>query len=195
MHPPLPDDRLVYCRQLRSRSVGRLLPISRPGSADSCTSKRTTPLPPARNESSAQKPASAQIGGGPVTGGRRISDSDIRADPATRTALCKTDGYIRGSSQRLARRFVPDQRNCCWWSRDLRRKASLPSEADVLSVIAGTLTQAATAARWEPHGIGAHELAMHLPATSPAVKAAGNLSDYKPSVALPRRRGRMALAI
>ena len=29
-------------------------------------------------------------------------------------------------------------------------------EADVLSVIADTLTQAGTAARWEGHGIGAH---------------------------------------
>lgn len=42
-----------------------------------------------------------------------------------------------------------------------------------------TLTQAGTAARWERHGIGAQELAMHLLDTSAGVKSAtGNLSDY-----------------
>jgi hypothetical protein len=57
----------------------------------------------------------------------------------------------------------------------------------VLSVIADTLTQAGTAARWERHGISAQELAMHLLDTSAGVKSAtGNLSDY---------RRRMALAI
>jgi hypothetical protein len=45
-------------------------------------------------------------------------------------------------------------------------------EADVLSVIAYTLTQAGTAARWERHGIGAQELAMHLLDTSAGVKSA-----------------------
>jgi hypothetical protein len=38
----------------------------------------------------------------------------------------------------------------------------------VLSVIADTLTQAGTAARWERYGIGAQELAMHLLDTSAA---------------------------
>ena len=56
----------------------------------------------------------------------------------------------------------------------------------MLSVIADTLTQAGTAARWERHGISAQEL-MHLLDTSAGVKSAtGNLSDY---------RRRMALAI
>jgi AcrR family transcriptional regulator len=60
-------------------------------------------------------------------------------------------------------------------------------EADVISVIADTLTQAGTAARWERHGIGAQELARHLLDTSAGVKSTtGNLSDYK---------GRMGLAI
>ena len=60
-------------------------------------------------------------------------------------------------------------------------------EADVLSVIADILTQAGTAARWERHGIGAHELARQLLDTSAGVKSAtGDLSDY---------RRRMALAI
>ena len=41
-----------------------------------------------------------------------------------------------------------------------------------------TLTQAGTAARWERHGIGAQELAMHLLDTSVGIKSAtGNLSD------------------
>jgi len=75
----------------------------------------------------------------------------------------------------------------CWWSRDLRRKASR-FEADVLSVIADTLTQAGTAARWERHGIGAQELAMHLLDTSAGAKSAtGNLSDYKRRMALSIR--------
>ena len=57
----------------------------------------------------------------------------------------------------------------------------------MLLVIADTLTQASTAARWERHGISAQELAMHLLDTSAGVKSAtGNLSDY---------RRRMALAI
>ena len=61
-------------------------------------------------------------------------------------------------------------------------------EADVLSVIADTLTQAGTAARWEGHGIGAQELAMHLLDTSAGVKSAtGNLSDYKRRMALAIR--------
>jgi hypothetical protein len=61
-------------------------------------------------------------------------------------------------------------------------------EADVLSVIADTLTQAGTAARWERHGIGAQELAMHLLDTSAGVKSAtGNLSDYKRRMALAIR--------
>ena len=60
-------------------------------------------------------------------------------------------------------------------------------EADLVSVIADTLTRAGTAARWERHGIGARELAMHLLDTSAGAKSAtGNLSDY---------RRRMALAI
>jgi len=63
----------------------------------------------------------------------------------------------------------------------------------VLSVIADIPTQAGTAARWERHGIGAQELAMHLLDTSAGVKSAtGNLSDYKrrmePTVALVSRR-------
>jgi AcrR family transcriptional regulator len=61
-------------------------------------------------------------------------------------------------------------------------------EADVLSVIADTLTQAGTAARWQRHGIGARELAMHLLDTSAGAKAAaGNLSDYKQRMALAIR--------
>jgi hypothetical protein len=61
-------------------------------------------------------------------------------------------------------------------------------EADVLSVIADTLTQAGMAARWERHGIGARELAMHLLDTSNGVKSAtGNLSDYKRRMALSIR--------
>jgi len=61
-------------------------------------------------------------------------------------------------------------------------------EADVLSVIADTLTQAGTAARWERHGIGAQELAMHLLDTSAGAKSAtGNLSDYKRRMALSIR--------
>jgi hypothetical protein len=51
-----------------------------------------------------------------------------------------------------------------------------------------TLTQAGTAARWERHGIGAQELAMHLLDTSAGVKSAtGNLSDYKRRMALAIR--------
>ena len=61
-------------------------------------------------------------------------------------------------------------------------------EADVLSVIADTLTQAGTVARWERHGIGAQELAMHLLDASAGVKSAtGNLSDYKRRMALAIR--------
>jgi TetR/AcrR family transcriptional regulator len=61
-------------------------------------------------------------------------------------------------------------------------------EADLLSVIADTLTQAGTAARWKRHGIGAQELARHLLDTSAGVKAAaGNLSDYKRQMALAIR--------
>jgi AcrR family transcriptional regulator len=61
-------------------------------------------------------------------------------------------------------------------------------EADVLSVITDTLTQAGTAERWEPHGIGAQELAMHLLDTSAGAKsAAGNLSGYKRRMALAIR--------
>ncbi len=45
-------------------------------------------------------------------------------------------------------------------------------EADVLSVIAGILTQAGTAVRWERDGIGAHELAMHLLDISAGVRSA-----------------------
>jgi hypothetical protein len=53
-------------------------------------------------------------------------------------------------------------------------------EADALSVIADILTQAGMAARWERHGIGAQELAMHLLDTGAGVTSAtGNLSDYK----------------
>src|ERR1700733_7835012 len=49
-------------------------------------------------------------------------------------------------------------------------------EADVLSVIADSLTQSGTAARWERHGIGALELATHLLDTSVGAKSAtGNL--------------------
>ena len=66
--------------------------------------------------------------------------------------------------------------------------SEFPCEADVLSVIADTLTQAGTAARWERHGIGAQELAMHLLDTSAGVKSAiGNLSDYKRRMALALR--------
>jgi hypothetical protein len=51
-----------------------------------------------------------------------------------------------------------------------------------------TLTQAGPAARWERHGIGAQELAMHLLDTSAGVKSAtGNLSDYKRRMALAIR--------
>ena len=51
-----------------------------------------------------------------------------------------------------------------------------------------TLTQAGTAARWERHGIGAQELAMHLLDTSVGIKSAtGNLSDYKRRMALAIR--------
>ena len=58
---------------------------------------------------------------------------------------------------------------------------------DVTSVD-NTLTQAGTAARWERHGIGAQELAMHLLDTSAGVKSAtGNLSDYKRRMALAIR--------
>ena len=61
-------------------------------------------------------------------------------------------------------------------------------EANVLSVIADTLTRAGTAARWERHGIGALELAKHLLDTSAGIKSAtGNLSDYKRRVALSIR--------
>jgi hypothetical protein len=61
-------------------------------------------------------------------------------------------------------------------------------EADVLSVLADTLTQAGTAARWERHGIGAQELAMQLLDTSAGFKSAtGNLSDYKRRMALAIR--------
>ena len=61
-------------------------------------------------------------------------------------------------------------------------------EADVLSVIADTLTQAGTAARWERHGIGVQGLARHLLDTSAGVKSAtGNLSDYKRQMALAIR--------
>ena len=61
-------------------------------------------------------------------------------------------------------------------------------EADVRSVIADTLTQAGTAARWERHGIGAQELAMHLLDTSAGIKSAtGNLSEYKQRMALAIR--------
>ena len=61
-------------------------------------------------------------------------------------------------------------------------------EADVLSVIAGTLTQVGTATRWERHGIGAQELAMQLFDTSAGVKSAtGDLSDYKRRMALAIR--------
>src|SRR3984885_5728137 len=61
-------------------------------------------------------------------------------------------------------------------------------EADVVSVIADILTRAGTAARWETHGIGAQELAMHLLDTSAGVKSAtGNLSDYKRRIALAIR--------
>jgi hypothetical protein len=50
------------------------------------------------------------------------------------------------------------------------------------------LTPAGTAARWERHGIGAQELAMHLLDTSAGVKSAtGNLSDYKRRMALAIR--------
>jgi hypothetical protein len=58
----------------------------------------------------------------------------------------------------------------------------------VLSVIVDTLTRAGTAARWERHGIGAQELAMHHLDTSSGVKpATGNLSDYKRRMALAIR--------
>jgi hypothetical protein len=58
----------------------------------------------------------------------------------------------------------------------------------VLSVIADTLTEAGTAARWERYGIGTQELAMHLLDTSAGVKSAtGNLSDYKRRMALAIR--------
>ena len=61
-------------------------------------------------------------------------------------------------------------------------------KADVRSVIADTLTQAGTAARWERHGIGVQGLAMHLLDTSAGVKSAtGNLSDYKRRMALAIR--------
>ena len=51
-----------------------------------------------------------------------------------------------------------------------------------------TLTQAGRAARWERHGIGAQEMAMHLLDTSAGVKSAtGNLSDYKRRMALAIR--------
>ncbi|MGD0942151.1 MAG: helix-turn-helix domain-containing protein [Terracidiphilus sp.] len=61
-------------------------------------------------------------------------------------------------------------------------------EAGVRSVIADTLTQAGTAARWERHGIGAQELATHLLDTSAGVKSAtGDLSDYKRRMALAIR--------
>jgi AcrR family transcriptional regulator len=61
-------------------------------------------------------------------------------------------------------------------------------EADVRSVIADILTQAGTAARWERHGIGAQELALHLLDTSAGVKAAtGDMSDYKRRMALAIR--------
>jgi AcrR family transcriptional regulator len=61
-------------------------------------------------------------------------------------------------------------------------------ESDVLSVIADILTQAGTATRWERHGIGAQELALHLLDTSAGVKSAtGNLSDYKQRMALAIR--------
>jgi hypothetical protein len=50
------------------------------------------------------------------------------------------------------------------------------------------LDKAGTAARWERHGIGARELAMHLLDTSAGVKSpTGNLSDYKRRMALAIR--------
>jgi AcrR family transcriptional regulator len=61
-------------------------------------------------------------------------------------------------------------------------------EADVLSVLADTLTRAGIAAQWERHGIGAQELALHLLDTSAGIKAATeNLSDYKRRMALSIR--------
>jgi AcrR family transcriptional regulator len=61
-------------------------------------------------------------------------------------------------------------------------------EADVRSVIADILTQAGTAARWERHGIGTQELAMHLLDTSAGVKSAtGDMSDYKRRMAIAIR--------
>jgi AcrR family transcriptional regulator len=61
-------------------------------------------------------------------------------------------------------------------------------EADVRSVIAETLTQAGTAARWERRGIGAQELAIHLLDISAGVKSStGDLSDYKRRMALAIR--------
>jgi hypothetical protein len=64
----------------------------------------------------------------------------------------------------------------------------------LLSVIADTLTQAGTAARWERRGIGAQELAMHLLDTSAGVKSATeNLSNYKQRMALAGKRDRIAI--
>ena len=60
-------------------------------------------------------------------------------------------------------------------------------EADVLSVIADTLTRGGIAAQWERHGIGAQELAKHLIDTSTGIESATeDPFDY---------RRRMALAI
>jgi hypothetical protein len=78
-------------------------------------------------------------------------------------------------------------KSCPWPQVARSQEESIVSrfEADVVSVLADTLTQAGTAARWERDGIGAQELAMHLLDTSAGVKSAtGNLSDYKRRMAL-----------
>ena len=99
------------------------------------------------------------------------------------------DRRIRGSLRRFARRFVQiNIAELLVVARSQEESIVSRFEADVLSVVADTLTQAGTAARWERHGIGAQELAMHLLDISAAVKSATrNLSDYKRRMALAIR--------
>ena len=123
--------------------------------------------------------------GAVISCGLGISDrADVGFDQTScrqseRHCGANTDGRIRGSLRRFARRSQINIAELLVVARSQEESIVSRFEADVLSVIADTLTQAGTAARWERHGIGAQELAMHLLDTSAGVKSAtGNLSDY-----------------
>ena len=99
------------------------------------------------------------------------------------------DRRIRGSLRRFARRFVPDQHCGVAGGRAISGgKRRFPLRGGCAFNNCRYADAGRTAARWERHGIGAQELAMHLLDISAAVKSATrNLSDYKRRMALAIR--------